>query len=101
MPKCTQSESQDAPTPSPNHSQSSSVLAPGFELQACLWDFAELEGVNMAMFEVALLAEDYTPDMIALADESATAAICSITGTTGGCILKLKLFCKKWQTDYE
>ena len=68
---------------------------------ACLWDFAELEGVDMAMFEVALLTEDYTPDMITLADELTTAAICSITGTTGGCISKLKLFCKKWQTDYE
>ena len=90
---------QDQQTPS--HSHPSSVPAPGFELRACLRDFAELEGVDMAMFESALQSEDYAPDMIALADESATAAIRSITGATGGRTLKLKLFCKKWQTDYK
>ena len=107
-PKHIQSE-LDSPKPPcshqyqqpPSHGPSPSVPAPGFELHACLRDFSELEGVDMAMFESALQAEDYTPDMIALADESATAAIRSITGATGGRVLKLKLFCKKWQTDYE
>ena len=55
----------------------------------------------MMQFESSLHVEEYTPDIIALADESATAAIRSITGATGGRIMKLKLFCKKWQANYE
>ena len=78
-----------------------SIPAPGFELRACLRDFAELEAVDMTPFEIALCAEDFTPDIIALADESATIAIRNITGATYGRLMRLKLFCRKWQTTYE
>jgi len=78
-----------------------SVPAPGFELQVCLWEFAELEAVDMTLFEIALQAEDFTPDIIALADDSATIAICNIMGATSGCLMRLKLFCRKWQTTYK
>ena len=61
----------------------------------------EIKGVDMTQFKIPLCTEEYTPDIIALADESATAAICSITGATGGHLMRLKLFCKKWQTNYE
>jgi len=78
-----------------------SVPAPGFELRVCLREFAELEAVDMTPFEIALQVEDFTPDIIALADESATIAICNITGATSGRLMRLKLFCRKWQTTYE
>lgn len=78
-----------------------SIPAPGFELRVCLRDFAELEAVNMTPFEIALHEEDFTPDLIALADESATIAIRNITGATCGRLMRLKLFCRKWQTTYE
>ena len=54
----------------------------------------------MTPFEIMLHTEDFTPDIIALADESATIAIRNITGATNGCLMKLKL-CRKWQTTYE
>ncbi|EDR02066.1 uncharacterized protein LACBIDRAFT_332670 [Laccaria bicolor S238N-H82] len=78
-----------------------SIPAPGFELRACLWEFAELEAVDMTPFEIALRAEDFTPDIIALADESATIVIRNITGATCGRLMRLKLFCRKWQTTYK
>ena len=84
------------PPPSPV-----SIPAPGFELRACLREFAELEAVDMTPFEIALRTEDFTPDIIALADESATIVIRNITGATSGRLMKLKLFCRKWQTTYE
>jgi len=55
----------------------------------------------MMLFEIALQAEDFTPDIIALADESATIVIRNITGATSGHLMRLKLFCRKWQTTYE
>ena len=78
-----------------------SIPAPGFELRACLWDFAELDTVDMTPFEIVLRAEDFTPDIIALANESATIVIRNITGATCGHLMRLKLFCRKWQTTYE
>ena len=77
------------------------VPTPGFELRACLYDFAELESVNITSFEVALRLEDFTPNIIALADETTSTAIHSITGVTNGRLMKLKVFCKNWQLDYE
>ena len=55
----------------------------------------------MMPFEIALRTEDFTPNIIALAEESATIAIRNITGATSGHLMKLKLFCRKWQTTYE
>ena len=55
----------------------------------------------MTPFEIMLRTEDFTPDIIALADELATIAIHNITGATSGRLMKLKLFCRKWQTTYE
>ena len=67
----------------------------------CLQEFAELEAVDMTPFEIALRMEDFTPDIIALVDELATIAIRNITGATYGRLMKLKLFCRKWQATYE
>ena len=75
------------------------VPAPGFELRACLHDFAELESVDITSFEVALCIEDFTPNIITLADETASAAIHSITGVTNSWLMKFKVFCKNWQLD--
>ncbi|KAF8804697.1 hypothetical protein BYT27DRAFT_7107079 [Phlegmacium glaucopus] len=86
---------------SPISSMPKLVPAPGFELRACLRAFAELDGVDITPFEIALRLEDFTPDIIALADETASAVIRSITGVTNGRLMKLKVFCKKWQVDYE
>ena len=55
----------------------------------------------MTLFEITLHTEDFTPNIIALADESATIGIGNITGATSGRLMKLKLFCRKWQTTYE
>jgi hypothetical protein len=87
-------QSPTAPTPA-------SIPAPGFELRACLRDFSEQENIDLMQFASALHAEDFTPDIIALADECASQTIRSITKVTSGRLMKLKLFCKKWQTDYE
>jgi hypothetical protein len=74
------------------------VPAPGFELRVCLRDFAEAEGVDMTKFEIPLSMEEYTPGRIPFAEDSDLRAI---TGAPGGRIVALKVFCRKWQIQYE
>ena len=102
-PKCPHHEFQTPSQPVFQQPPASpiSIPAPGFELQVCLQEFAELEAADMTPFEITLCAEDFTPNIIALADESATIVIHNIMGATSGCLMKLKLFCRKWQTTYE
>ena len=74
------------------------VPAPGFELRVCLHDFAEAEGVDMTKFEIPLSMEEYTPGHIPFAEDSDLRVI---TGAPGGRIVALKVFCCKWQIQYE
>lgn len=77
------------------------VPAPGFELRACLREFAVAEGIDMLPYESSLTSEEFTPGLIAIADPAVIGALRSIMDIPMGRIVKLKNFCMKWQNEYE
>lgn len=70
----------------------------GFELRACLSDFAETKGIDMTGCEDALSVLEFTPDII---PHVSVARLCEVTSAVEGRVVKLQAFCKVWYAGLE
>lgn len=74
------------------------IPAKNEELHACLVDMHRQEDIDLLEYEDALVAEDFTPDILSMV---AIKDLCEVTGAVKGRMLKLQRFAEKWSAALE
>lgn len=68
------------------------------ELHTLLIAFHDAESINLLSYEEAMIAEDFTPNIIPTVDIK---DLCQVTGSVKGCMYKLHEFAHKWSSLLE
>jgi hypothetical protein len=76
----------------------SPLPARGSELQACLSDFLDAYGIDLAAYEDILTQRELTPDII---PDISVDHLCTITGAVEGRIRKFQAYCKVWNARLD